>query len=67
MTKAFYAIALAILSVTLFLLWCTSPAQAEPETNEPPPLPVRSVWLPAMPLPAPACMPSGWTKRRFSV
>lgn len=36
MTKAFYALALAILSVTLLMLWCTSPAQAEPETNEPP-------------------------------
>lgn len=36
MTKAFYAIALAILSVTLLLLWVTGPAQAEPETSEAP-------------------------------
>ena len=36
MTKAFYAIALAILSVTLLLLWVTSPAQAEEEPIEPP-------------------------------
>ena len=36
MTKAFYALALAILSVTLLMLWCTSPAQADTEPNEPP-------------------------------
>ena len=36
MTKAFYAIALAILSVTLLLLWCTGPAQADTEPDEPP-------------------------------
>ena len=35
MTKAFYALALAILSVTLLMLWCTSPAQADTEPNEP--------------------------------
>ena len=34
MTKAFYAIALAILSVTLLLLWVTGPAQAEPKAIE---------------------------------
>ncbi len=36
MTKAFYAIVLAILSVTLLLLWCTSPANADTESDEPP-------------------------------
>ena len=36
MTKALYAIALAILSVTLLLLWVTSPAQAKEEPSEPP-------------------------------
>ena len=36
MTKAFYAIALAILSVTLLLLWCISSAQAHTEPDEPP-------------------------------
>lgn len=39
MTKAFHAIALAILSVTLLLLWCTSPAQADTEPNQPPATP----------------------------
>ena len=36
MTKALYAITLAILSVTLLLLWVTGPAQADTEPNEPP-------------------------------
>ena len=36
MTKAFYAIALAIFSVTLLLLWGTSPAQADTEPGQPP-------------------------------
>ncbi|MBI1625209.1 hypothetical protein [Comamonas suwonensis] len=36
MTKALYAIALAILSVTLVLLWISGPAQAEEEPSEPP-------------------------------
>ncbi|PIG09517.1 hypothetical protein CLU84_2433 [Comamonas sp. 26] len=36
MTKALYAIALAILSVTLLLLWVTSPAQANEEPSKPP-------------------------------
>lgn len=35
MTKAFYALALAILSVTLLMLWCTSPAQADTEQPAP--------------------------------
>ena len=36
MTKAFYAIALAIFSVVLALLWVTEPVQAEEEPSEPP-------------------------------
>lgn len=36
MTKALYAIALAILSVTLLLLWISGSAQAEEEPSEPP-------------------------------
>lgn len=36
MNKALIAIALAIGSVVLLLLWVTSPAQAEEETSEPP-------------------------------
>lgn len=36
MTKAFYAIALAIFSVVLVLLWVTEPVQAEEEPSEPP-------------------------------
>ena len=36
MTKAFYAIALAIFSVVLVLLWFTEPVQAEEEPSEPP-------------------------------
>lgn len=67
MTKALYAITLAILSVTLLLLWVTGPAQADTEPNEPPHRLAGHAWLPAMPLPAQACMPSGWTRRRFSV
>lgn len=35
MTKALYAIALAILSVTLALLWVIEPVQAEEETSKP--------------------------------
>ena len=34
MTKAFYALALAILSVTLLLLWVTSRAQAGEEPSK---------------------------------
>ena len=34
MTKALYAIALAILSVTLLWLWVAPPAQAEQEPTE---------------------------------
>ena len=36
MTKAFYAIALAVLSVTQLLLWVTSPTQAEEEPSDSP-------------------------------
>lgn len=36
MTKAFYAIALAIFSVVLVLLWVTEPVQAEEDPSEPP-------------------------------
>ncbi|PIG09493.1 hypothetical protein [Comamonas sp. 26] len=35
MTKALYAIALAILSVTLLLMWCTSTANADTEPDGP--------------------------------
>lgn len=34
MTKCLYALALAICSVALLMLWATGPAQAEPELKE---------------------------------